>query len=898
VPKQSEVRYVGQRLSLRKPQLESLDLLDRVCDTLSLSKDADVAKELAAFKAAFPNFDDFERDFPSLCFALATGVGKTRLMGAFISYLYKAHGIRHFFVLAPNLTIYNKLIADFTRGTPKYVFQGIDAFAVNPPRLITGDNYEEVRSLANPDSDQPVLFDSGEAHVNVFNISKINSEIRGGKEPKFKRMREVLGGSYFEYLAGLPDLVLLMDESHRYRAEAGMKAINELKPILGLELTATPQTERSGPFKNVVYSYPLSEALKDGFVKEPAVATRENFLKESYDEVSLERLKLEDGLKIHEVTKSRLETYARNSGERLVMPFVLVVATDTTHAEQIKVLLESPEFLEGNYKGKTMTVHSNQRGAESDEAVQQLLALESPENIIEVVIHVNKLGEGWDVTNLYTLIPLRAANARNLVEQSIGRGLRLPYGKRTGVMDVDRLTVVAHDRFQEILDEANKPDSLIRSGVVIGRDIPEKPETMVQSKSILQLIALADATPDPYSQQSFEALFTLPAELKVAESTFTMLEEYRRVSVQELQQPEILAEIAKKVEAISMPAQAELLGVGRTVDVAAVVAKAVQAYVDHQIAIPKVMVFPKGQAGSLFAPFTLDVSVFDKGAFPPVPHDILIQHLSTNEQEMLDAAGLFHAEPRLENYVVRALWNKDDVNRSDAKELEFLYSLAAQVVDAFKKKGLLGGDLDNVLAYHGRHIGELVYAQMLEHPAPALAEFEVRVTQAHTMLKPSYFNMAFGMKPFPFRQPVESKKDIRGMVFSGFAKCLREKEQFQSDPERRFAVILEDDAEVFRWAKLAKDQVYLRLPDDSSYLPDFVVETITGKWLVEVKAANEVETADVHLKAKVASIWCQHATEYEKANGGKPWGYALIPDNVISAQARFGALAATYLVKT
>lgn len=66
---------------------------------------------------------DFGRDFPSLCFALANGVGKTRLMGAFISYLHLAHSLCNFFVLAPNLTIYNKLIADFTLNTPKYVFK-------------------------------------------------------------------------------------------------------------------------------------------------------------------------------------------------------------------------------------------------------------------------------------------------------------------------------------------------------------------------------------------------------------------------------------------------------------------------------------------------------------------------------------------------------------------------------------------------------------------------------------------------------------------------------------------------------------------------------------------------------------------------------------------------------
>ena len=119
------VRNISQRLSLRAPQTESLEILARVCQLIDLDKNADLAQQLAAIKSTFPTVQDFERDFPSLCFALATGVGKTRLMGAFIAYLYRAEKVQHFFVLAPNLTIYRKLIADFTPGSPKYVFQGI-----------------------------------------------------------------------------------------------------------------------------------------------------------------------------------------------------------------------------------------------------------------------------------------------------------------------------------------------------------------------------------------------------------------------------------------------------------------------------------------------------------------------------------------------------------------------------------------------------------------------------------------------------------------------------------------------------------------------------------------------------------------------------------------------------
>ncbi|KKL66843.1 hypothetical protein LCGC14_2140920, partial [marine sediment metagenome] len=107
-----QVNAISNRLSLRQPQRDSLEILHRVCELIGPDTDTDLAKALEAIKAEHPTVTDFERDFPSLCFALATGVGKTRLMGAFISYLYLAEGIRHFFVLAPNLTIYNKLLAD------------------------------------------------------------------------------------------------------------------------------------------------------------------------------------------------------------------------------------------------------------------------------------------------------------------------------------------------------------------------------------------------------------------------------------------------------------------------------------------------------------------------------------------------------------------------------------------------------------------------------------------------------------------------------------------------------------------------------------------------------------------------------------------------------------------
>jgi hypothetical protein len=216
--------------------------------------------------------------------------------------------------------------------------------------------------------------------------------------------------------------------------------------------------------------------MADGFVKEPAVATRQNFRSEDYKDrpLDLERLKLEDGVRIHEDTKAELKVHSDQHDRPFVKPFMLIITQDVAHAERIVATIKQDDFFSGDYKDKVITVHSTLSGEEKEETVAELLSVESPDNKTEIVVHVNMLKEGWDVTNLFTIVPLRKADSRTLVEQSIGRGLRLPYGQRTRVPAVDRLTIVAHDKFQEIIDEANKPGSSIHfkmAQVIVGRDI-------------------------------------------------------------------------------------------------------------------------------------------------------------------------------------------------------------------------------------------------------------------------------------------------------------------------------------------------------------------------------------------------------------------------------------------
>lgn len=888
------VNSIAGRLSLRPPQRQSLEILDRITEIVPPRKGAELDAALAAIQSEFPGVTDFEREFPSLCFALATGVGKTRLMGAFIGYLHLAHGLNNFFVLAPNLTIYKKLITDFTPNTPKYVLKGISEFAVAPPVITTGENYE--RQIASGGQLFPTT-------INIFNISKINSEVRGGRSPRIRSFREEIGESYFDYLSGLDDLVLIMDESHRYRASAGIRAINELKPVLGLELTATPFVETNrgpSPFKNVIFDYPLGRAMADGFVKEPAVVTRKNFNPAGMSMEQIERLKLEDGVRLHESVKVELETYARETMNPIVKPFLLVIARDTTHAGQLMQLIQSDGFFEGRYAERVIQVDSSKTGTEEDEMVERLLRVELTSEPTEIVIHVNMLKEGWDVTNLYTIVPLRAANARTLIEQSIGRGLRLPYGKRTGVTAVDRLNIVAHDRFQEIVEEANNPNSTIRlQQVILNPDqLQQKTVTIVSQPQLAAKLGLQPEHPTATTYESepnrASPVFG-PEEQRIAQITYDVIRRFesqpdKLPSVSYLQQPDVQAAVLREVTTQYRPAQMELTGITEQPDLAAVVARTTEIVVQQTIDIPRILVVPKGEVKSGFKPFTLDLSSIK---YPAPDDELWIRHLRT---EQVDVIGLGRGsidEQRLEDYVVSGLIDFDDVAYDEHADL--LYDLAEQVVSHLCSY-LSADDARKVLRLHQREIARFVHAQMQKHFwQDTDVDYEVVITRGFTALRPSAYTAAAGEQPLDFRTSPADKSNMSKYLFGGFTRCLYPVQKFQSDAERKLAVILEREA--LKWFKPAKGQfqIYYKWgADNPEYQPDFVAETVDRIFMLEPKASNQMTDGEVLAKKEVAVRWCQQASAHARSYGGKPWTYVLIPHDAIAENMTLEGLAKQY----
>lgn len=892
-------KYINNVLALRPPQHDSLEIFARLCDVLSLSKEPDLEAELDAVHELFPTLSSFERDFPSFCFSLATGIGKTRLMGACIAYLHYEKGFNNFFVMAPNLTIYNKLKNDLgNTSNPKYVFRGLDKF-VNPPRIIDGDNYADFRQGA---------FGVNDVVINVFNIAKLNSDSKtqAGAPARIKRLNEVLGESYFSYLQSLPDLCIFMDESHHYHADKSFDVINELHPVLGVELTATPQVQkgtRKVDFRNVVYEYSLAHALNDGlYVKVPAVFTRKDFHPDEYTPEQLDHEKLNDGIRLHEETKSRLEIYAKTFGKPVVKPFVLVVAKDTDHSKQIREYLTSSDFFGGYYKDKVLEINSAQRGAEKDENILQLLSLENPDNKIEIVVHVNMLKEGWDVTNLYTIVPLRASASETLTEQTIGRGLRLPYGVRTGVDEVDRLSIVSHDKYEAIVNLANDPNSLVRRVYYID---PTEKEEIEQHDTVEMPTAFDQAISD--SSFTEQLAFTLwqtptyqstetPRSSESSMEVASFVAQYAARSVVELNKqvrtfdavkdPETRAFVQTSVvrETIRQFPEYNLKEEDLLPVVQAAIETCVQALTDKVIPIPQAVVQPFTEVKQGFYPFELNTSNMH---WHPSDDTLLGTELQEGGEtfEFNSEFKPMATVDTVENEIARHIIVHDNVDYGTCADL--IYSLISDAKKHFLSY-LTTEEAEKVMRDRQKTIADIIYGQMNEHFYKEETSYRASEMRPFSRIETGFGGKLRSDEIYDLNAAM-APSEVKKKVFKGFKKACHTLYKFDSDTERVFAIVLENDKDVLKWLRPSAKQfnIYYGPGGVNRYEPDFIVETTDEIYMVETKASNETGSSVVKEKAAAAEEFCRAVTEWNSQNGGKPWKYVLLAHSEVHRQSSF-----------
>lgn len=858
------VSRISYAMSLRGPQKEALSYLDAISTHCDYQRDSKATVEAAATEHCEKQRTikvDAKFDFPSFCFAMATGIGKTRLMGASIYYLYKTKGYRHFFILAPGSTIYDKLRKESNPAHPKYIFKGLEA-EMGRPKVYDGENYDtypvhyEQTALTFEKSSEIELF--------IFNIGKIFNS-KTDTQFNFHKFRETLGMSFSAVLASFNDLVICMDEAHRYYAPASMKAINFLKPVLGLEFTATPKST-----SNVIYSYDLARGAVEGFLKTPVVMGRSNMA--GYTDADIEEMKIRDGLTQHEHRKAVLRQYCDDHDLPYVKPIVLIACKDTNHAKDIRSLIDSDGFLNGRYKGKVIEIHSNMKGEETEENVRLLLSIEKAENPIEIVLHVYKLKEGWDVNNLFTIIPLNAAKSDILAMQTIGRGLRLPFGFITGDEDIDTLDIVAHEHYRELVDEIKNSDffryrDLDRTGVEPTDTVDvSSPVDDAQLSLFDQLVTDMGTltfreTDNPQTQQNLYDAYLRT--FGPGRQRQTSEADDNQISLFDLPAQDG-SSAGDQTPAIPEPASTPA-GDKKPMSKEEFVQK-FREYSGRAISVPKILVQTTSEVK--FNRFQVRRTIQD---FEVAMEKI--ERFDAVNQQFLAAvdAQILEVEDAMNTLACMLLDSIPELSYDDA---DFIID----VVDQYLAQ--IEGDEEDkrkIVRRYATLIVSDIRAQIFEH-------VERKTQDIHTVQKDLILFRRFVKNirkdgRVRFDRPFTDKANIRKYLFTGYKKGYYTENGFDSDTERLFSIILEEDPEVIRWIKPPLNQLGLFWQAGQQYNPDFLVETATHKYMVEVKAANEVTAQDVIAKAREGIRWCRFASTADPDH--KPWVYRLITDENI-----------------
>ena len=862
------VNKIGYAMSLRDPQKEALSYLAAIsenCDYKSQSKNeieaiaTDHCEGGRAIKVAK------EFDFPSFCFDMATGIGKTRLMGAAIYYLYKTKGYRHFFILAPGNTIYDKLRKEAHPSHPKYIFKGLEA-EMGVPRVFDGENYTQYRQQ------QIEIEKTSKIQLFIFNISKIFT--RGDVQFKFHKFQEMLGASFADILAGFDNLVICMDEAHRYYAPQSMKAINYLKPVLGLEFTATPKDTN----RNIIYTYDLAKGAGK-YLKIPVVMGRTNTA--GYSSEDIEEMKIKDGLALHENRKNVVRQYCADNGLEYVKPIVLIACKDTEHAKKVRTLIDSDAFSGGKYRGKVIEIHSNMTGEESEENIKKLLSIESNQNPIEIVLHVYKLKEGWDVNNLFTIIPLNAAKSDILALQTIGRGLRLPFGFITHNEDIDTLDIVAHDHYRELIDEVKNSD------VFRHRNLDEK---AVEETEVVNV----KSTFDEGQTSLFDDLFvdtglTSYSELDSEEKQAELYASYvSRFSAPKQSSksadPDGQLSLFDDLGAILVPVTEEPASAIENADVAPANTKApkpvgkkefiekVKEYTAKAIGVPRIAIHVSSRF--IPQPFVVKRTItnFEIEASK-------IERFDTINQQMLSSidAEILEVDDARNTLACMLLDGISELSYDDA---EFIVDVVDQYLATIE-----GTDEEKrrIVRRYATVIINDIKAQVYAN-AEIKNNYIYSIEKSLIVFKPFVKNMRRDGK-VSYQKPFTDKKNIKKYLFTGYKKSYYPENAFDSDTERLFSIILEEDPDVIRWIKPPLNQLGIFWQAGQQYNPDFLVETTTGKYMVEVKASNEAQDKDVIAKAREGIKWCHYASIADTDK--KPWQYHLITDDIISVGNTF-----------
>lgn len=806
------IEAIAAKLDLRQPNKEALQSI-----VFEIIRHFDIDREPPPFEAVVD---------------VATGVGKTYILAAVIDDLV-ADGVRNFAVITPGRTILDKTVANFTPGHPKSLLDGLET----RPVVITSDNFATPAMRA-------VMDDPAQVKLFIFTVQALlKPESKAGR--KTHKFQEGLGEAFYAHLQHLNDLIVFADEHHAYYGPAFSKAVRDLRPRVLIGLTATPHQKT--PPDQIIYRYPLAAAIADKLVKTPVLVGRK-------DDRTDPETKLRDGARLLELKEEAVARWRQDTGAEAVTPVMLVIAPSIEEANEIERIVTDPGFAHGRYAGQTLTIHSDS----PEVALAALDRLEEPGNPYRIVISVGMLKEGWDVKNVYVIASLRASVSQLLTEQTLGRGLRLPFGRYTGIEFLDTLEVLGHEKYEELLKKAGAFNEQFidwRTRAVLrtnseGRVVPEL-ETMPVAMPLELVSPVASGASPDSAAVGGPAPAIRSLEDETAEATATVLRLQMTLAPRS-DLPPLRIPVLKMTAVKSDFSLADITDLEPFRRLGEHIAAEPSDMLRRVALGAQVVAGPDGQRKTVSVTQRAERTVESRAL--PLP-------LTDARQALIDTV--------LDSPVVPD--RPQEVRPAE------------RIVDALLRG--LGPDpatmLSAYLSRTRRGLSDLLLSEQRKFAA-----------------KPSFQEVVESIAFAPARiGRAETSRDRfgpfqKGIGYLGYQKSPYAQVWFDSSTEREVANLLDDDDANARWVRLQRGDLPILWNDAQEYHPDFIAVDQSGvHWLVEVKMDKEMTSADVAGKREAAQRWANHVSAEPAV--GVEWRYLLVSEtDVRTAHGSWSALAA------
>jgi len=419
----------------------------------------------------------FDENWTRYVIKMATGAGKTKVMGlalvwSYFHKLYEADSTlsKNFLVIAPNIIVLNRLRKDF---------DGLKMFFNEPFFPENGyddkDWKNDFQLTLHIQDDLKQITEYGNIFLTNTHRVGFNEEPEQNFETTFLGVKPKPDADTSKGLDlgkilrsdKIKNIAVLNDEAHHIHDSSLKWFINieqisnklKLKNGNGISLqadfSATPKHNNGAIFVQTICDYPLVEAIKQNVVKSPVLpdeASRQKIHeKESSDFIERYKDYIDLGYIEWEQQYEELKNHK--------IPILFIMTMSTKEADQAAAYLEATYL---KMKNAVLTIHTNTSGeiketasSKKDKEELEILrkaadAIDNDDSPYKAVVSVLMLREGWDVRNVTTIVGLRpfGADSKILPEQTIGRGLR----KMFSLNQPEQLVVVGTPAFLEFVE--------------------------------------------------------------------------------------------------------------------------------------------------------------------------------------------------------------------------------------------------------------------------------------------------------------------------------------------------------------------------------------------------------------------------------------------------------------